>query len=62
MDKDSEFLPFRSIYCGKTRPDNKYRQVPVRYSTICKWELRSRDRRVAQSVPNVFYKLKKNTN
>ena len=33
--------------------------MPVHYSTICKWELRSRDRRVAQSVPNIFYKLKK---
>lgn len=26
---------------------------------ICKWELRSGDRRVAQSVPNIFFKLKK---
>ena len=26
--------------------------TPVRYSTICKWELRSQDGRVAQSVPN----------
>ena len=26
---------------------------------MCKWELRSKDRRVAQSVPNIFYKLKK---
>lgn len=33
--------------------------MPVSYSTICKWELRSKDRRVAESVPNIFYKLKK---
>ena len=59
MDKDSEFLSFPTIYCGKSRADNKERTTPVHYSTICKWELRSQDRRVAQSVPNIFYKLKK---
>ena len=37
----------------------KGRKVPVSYSTACKWELRSQDRKVAQSVPNTFYKLKK---
>ena len=55
MDKDSEFLSFLTIYCGKPRADNKDRTTPVHYSTICKWELRSQDRRVAQSVPNIFY-------
>ena len=59
IDRDSEFLSFPSIYCGKRRADNKERLVPVQYSTICKWELRSQDRRVAQSVANIFYKLKK---
>jgi hypothetical protein len=59
IDKDSEFLSFPTIYCGKRRTDNSERLVPVHYSTICKWELRSKDRRVAQSVPNIFYKLKK---
>ena len=59
IDKDSEFLSFPSIYCGKRRADNNDRLVPVHYCTICKWELRSQDRRVAQSVPNIFYKLKK---
>ena len=29
------------------------------YSTICKWELRNKDRRVAKSIPNIFFKLKK---
>ena len=59
IDKDSEFLAFPSIFCGQRRCDNKDRVVPVHYSTICKWELRNKDRRVAQSVSNIFYKLKK---
>ena len=59
MDKDSEFLSFPTIFCGKRRADNKKRKVPVSYSTIAKWELRCQDRRAAQSVPNLFYKLKK---
>ena len=59
MDKDSEFLSFPTIYCGKRQPDNSERLVPVHYSTMCKWELRSKDRRAAMSVPNIFYKLKK---
>jgi hypothetical protein len=59
IDKDAEFLSFPTIYCGKRRADNSERLVPVHYSTICKWELRSKDRRVAQCVPNIFYKLKK---
>ena len=58
MDKESEFLSFPTIYCGQTRADNKERTTPVHYSTVCKWELRSQVRRVAQSVPNIFYKLK----
>jgi hypothetical protein len=59
IDKDAEFLSFPTIYCGKRQADNSERLVPVHYSTICKWELQSQDRRVAQSVPNIFYKLKK---
>ena len=59
MDKDSEYLSFPTIFCGKRRPANNERKVPVSYSTICKWELRCQDRRVAMSVPNIFYKLKK---
>ena len=57
MDKGSEFLSFPTIYCGKPQADNKDRTTPVHYSTICKWELRRVH--VAQSVPNIFYKLKK---
>ena len=59
IDKNPEFLSFPTIYCGKTRHDNKDRSVPVHYSTVCKWELRCQDRRVSQCVPNIFYKLKK---
>ena len=59
MDKDSEFLSFSTIFCGKRRSDNKKRKVPVSYSTVAKWELRCQDRRAAHSVPNLFYKLKK---
>ena len=59
LDKDSEYLSFPSIFCGKRRPDNNERKVPVTYSTVAKWELRSQDRRAAMSVPNIFYKLKK---
>ena len=33
--------------------------VPVHYTDIVKWELRSVDRRAAQSVPSIFFKLKK---
>ena len=59
MDKDSEFLSFPTIYCGKRQADNSERLVPVHYSTLCNWELRRKNRRVAQCVPNIFYKLKK---
>ena len=59
IDKDSEFLSLPTIFCGKRRAYNKKRKVPVSYSTIAKWELRCQDRRAAQSVPNLFYKLKK---
>ena len=58
IDKDCEYLSFLTIFCGERRVDNKGRLVPVHYSTVCKWEMRSWDRRVAQSVPNIFYKLK----
>ncbi|XP_060573123.1 uncharacterized protein LOC132731041 [Ruditapes philippinarum] len=59
QDKDSEYLCFPSIFCGKRRIDNEHRKVPVNYSDIAKWELRSQDRRAANSVPNIFFKLKK---
>ena len=41
MDKDSELLAIPTILYVKTRPDTKDRKIPVHYSTVCKWELRS---------------------
>ena len=29
MDKDFEYLSFPTIFCGKRRPDNSERKVPV---------------------------------
>ena len=34
LDKGSEYLSFPSIFCGKRRPENNERQVPVSYSTV----------------------------
>lgn len=59
QDALSEFLAFPTIYCGQTRIDNSKRIIPLHYSTICKWELRNVDRRVAECLPNIFFKLKK---
>ena len=57
-DVDAEYLCFPTIFCGQRRP-SKERTVQVHYSDIVKWELRSVDRRAAQSVPNIFFKHKK---
>ncbi|XP_070567274.1 uncharacterized protein [Ptychodera flava] len=57
QDKYSEELSFPTIYCGQPRPSE--RLIPVSYSTLCKWEMRHKDRRVAKSVPNIFFKVKK---
>ena len=59
LDKDAEYLCFPSIFCGQRRPDNDDRLVQLHYSDIVKWELRSVDRRPAQSVPNIVFKHKK---
>ena len=59
QDKNSEFLSFPTIYCGKHRPENNERSVRVHYSDICKWELRNKDGRAAKHIPNIFYKMKK---
>ena len=58
-DHDAEYLSFPTFFCGQKRPEKKDRKVPVHYTDIAKWELRSQDRRAAQSVPNLFFKLKK---
>jgi hypothetical protein len=62
QDQTAEFLSFPTIFCGKGRLPDEDRIVHVSYADIVKWELRSVDRRAAQSVPNLFFKLKKNTN
>ena len=54
-----EELSFPGILCGEKRIENKERSVPVRYSDICKSELRQKDRRAAQDVLNIFFKTKK---
>ncbi|XP_071855229.1 uncharacterized protein [Apostichopus japonicus] len=56
QDSLSEILAFPTLFGGQLRSDNK---VKVHYSTICKWELRNKDRRFAKSVQNIFYKTKK---
>ena len=58
-DVSAEYLAFPTIYCGQKRPDNKERLTPVTYATICKWELRSSDKRAASSIPSIFFKLKR---
>ena len=58
-DTNAEFMAFPSIYCGQQPIQQEDRLVPVHYSDICKWELRSVDRRTAQCIPNIFFKTKK---
>lgn len=59
QDKYAEFLAFPTIYCGQSRQNNNARKLALHYSSICKWELRNVDRRVAMNVANIFFKLKK---
>lgn len=59
QDANSEYLAWPTMFCGQTRPDNSERCRPVHYSDICKYELRSLDRRVSRNIPNIFFKLKK---
>ncbi|KAK3099294.1 hypothetical protein FSP39_002160 [Pinctada imbricata] len=54
-----EELAYPSIFCGEKRPKNSDRLVPVRYSDICKSELRRTDRRAASSITNIFFKARK---
>ncbi len=61
-DPDAEYLAFPTIYCGHRRPiDNEsLRKTKKRPSNadVFKWELRAQDRRVATSIPNIFFKVK----
>ena len=56
QDSQSEILAFPTLFCGQPR---KKPTTNIHYSTICKWELRHRDRRFAKCIPNLFYKIKK---
>ena len=58
-DPDAEYLSFPTIFCGQRRASDEERNTSVHYTEICRYELRSVDRRVATNVPNVFFKLKK---
>ena len=58
QDTDAEYFCFSNIFCAQRRPENKERSPPVHFSDIDKWELRSSNRRAANSVPNIFFKLK----
>ena len=55
---DAEYLCFPTIFCGQKCPSKEERTVPVHYSDIVKWELRSVDRKAAQSVPNISLNIK----
>ena len=59
QDVDSEYLCFPTFFGGQRRKDNADRLIQVNYSDIEKWELRSIDRRAANSVPNIFLIEKK---
>ena len=59
QDADAEYLAFPTIYCGQRMTPAHERLVHVSYADICKWEVRASDRRVAKSVPNLFFKMKK---
>ncbi|MDY6841695.1 MAG: AAA family ATPase [Pseudomonadota bacterium] len=59
LDKDCEEKSFPTIFCGERRVDNNKRAKSITYSKICKQELRNQDRRVAHSIANIFFKLKK---
>lgn len=54
QDTDAEYLCFPSLFCGQRRPVNEERVVPVHYTDIVKWELRSIYRKAAQTVTNIF--------
>ena len=58
-DPDAEYLSFPTIFCGQRRASDEERHTSVHYTEICKYELRSVDRRVASNIPNMFFKLKK---
>ncbi|XP_053403150.1 uncharacterized protein LOC123564956 [Mercenaria mercenaria] len=59
MDTYAEEKSFPVLFAGQKRCEDEDRLVPVKYSSICKAELRHVDGRFSKSVPNIFFKLKK---
>ena len=57
-DKYSEELAYPGIFFGHPRPENSDRLTNVRYSDICKSELRRADRRAAMCVEIFFSNVK----
>eukprot|EP00732_Lithocolla_globosa_P003981 Lithocolla_globosa_v1_NODE_3434_length_1669_cov_48.863693.p1 type:complete len:201 gc:universal NODE_3434_length_1669_cov_48.863693:807-1409(+) len=55
MDIHAEELAFPKQFCGR-RPDDV---VPITYSQQVRWELRHVDRRFAQCIDNLFFKMRK---
>lgn len=53
MDPYSEEKSFPVLFAGKKRPENDRRLVPLKYSSICKAELKNVDGRFANSVQNI---------
>ena len=59
QDKDAEYLSFPTIYCGERMNTQLLEGNKIHYADLCKWELRNIDRRVANNIPNLFFKAKK---
>ena len=59
QDKDAEYLSFPTIYCGERMNTQVLEGNKIHYADLCKWELRNVDRRVANNIPNLFFKSKK---
>ena len=55
-DEDTEYLCFRTIFCGQKCNENQHHRLNKR--EIFKHEMRSTDRRVATNIPNIFWKTK----
>ena len=55
-DCDTEYLCFPTIFCGERRSPNPHHKLNK--TEIYKYELRSIDQRVANNIPNLFWKTK----
>ena len=59
QDQYSEELCFSNIFLGLCRCERNERKRPISYCDICISELKRTDRRAAQCIDNIFYKLKR---